>query len=379
MSAKHVRAAAVIGAAALALAGCSGGGGSDGVTLSIALPTTGGSAVLGEPMKHGIEMAVDEINAAGGIDGTPIELTHVDLGADDTDALNAFNRAVSGKPTAVIGFPVSTQGFAVTTQVDRSGIPVIMGGTNPGLAKSSDWVFNMTSSDEITTRAAAEFAAKSLGVRKVALLRESGELGSGASQMLTAAAKDLGFEIVTEQIFQTGDVDLSTQANAIRGAGADMLFTYGQQADYIVVSNALATAGVKLPTFIAGLQPGTYKQLNYDGFATIYNRNQCIPSAAKDGDALAKWSASYKEKYSTDPTEYAAIAYDGVHLVADAIAAAGSTDPADVAAALSALPETEGVCGVHKGSETGALSFGVTIGHYDNGAYVVDKQLSLVP
>ncbi|MET4637288.1 ABC transporter substrate-binding protein [Mycetocola sp. 2940] len=372
-------------AAVLVLAGCSGGGASgdaggdapEELTIAVALPTTGGSAVLGEPMTHGIEMAAKAINEDGGIDGATIKLINEDTGADDKTALNAFNRVTGENPVAVIGFPVSTQGFAVMTQVDRAGIPVVMGGTNSRLAAESDWAFSMTSSDAITSRAAAQFAVESLGVSKVAVLRESGELGTGAFEVLTEAAEEFDFEIVDEEIFQSGDVDLSTQANNLRNSDAEMLFIYGQQADYIVAANALATAGVKLPSFVAGLQPGTYAQLNQEGFETIYNRNQCIPSAATEGD-LADWSAAYEEEFGEAPTEYAAIAYDGMMLLAEAIKEAG-TDPEAIRTALTELPESEGICGAHEGTETGNLSFGVTIGHYEDGTYVPDEQLTVDP
>ncbi|WP_144875910.1 ABC transporter substrate-binding protein [Microbacterium sp. 1.5R] len=378
-----VAALAVTAFTALALTSCSGGdsgggGESEGgeIVIGVALPTTGGSAVLGEPMTHGIEMAADAVNEAGGIDGKTIRIVQEDTGADDETALNAFNRITSENPAAVIGFPVSTQGFAVMTQVDRAGIPVIMGGTNAKLAAGSDWAFNMTAHDGITTRAAAEFAADDLGVKKVAILRESGELGSGASEILNEAADEFDFEIVDEEIFQTGDVDLTTQANNLRSSDAEMLFIYGQQADYIVAANALATAGVKLPSFVAGLQPGTYSQLNYDGFETIYNRNQCVPSAATEGELL-DWSKTYEEVFGAASTEYAAIAYDGANLLFDAIEAAGSTDPEAIQAALTDLPESTGVCGVHHGSPDGELSFSVTLGHYENGAYVTDTSIDV--
>src|SRR5690606_37507491 len=116
-----------------------------------------------------------------------------------------------------------------------------------------------------------------------ALLRESGELGTGASQILHESAEELGFEILDEEIFASGDVDLTTQANNLRASGAEMLFIYGQQADYIVAANALATAGVQLPSFVAGLQPRMFEQQNYGGLETSYNRNQCVPSAATEG------------------------------------------------------------------------------------------------
>lgn len=348
------------------------------ILIGVGLPTTGGSAVLGEPMTHGIEMAVAEINAAGGILGGQITIAQEETGADDAAALNSFNRLVAQNPVAVIGYPISTQGFAIMTQIGRTQIPTILGGTNSGLAAADEWAFGMTSRDSITSTAAVEFAANTLGYTKIGILREAGELGTGASEVVNAAAADLGIEVVEEQIFNTGDVDLSSQANAIAAADIEMLFVYGQQADYIVISNALATAGAGFPTFIAGLQPGTYAELNYDGFGTIYNRNQCIPSAATEGP-LAEWSAAYEAEFGSVPTEYAAIAYDGIKVLAAAIENAASLEPAAVKEALNNLPLMEGICGPHVGTPEGNLSFGVTIGHYEADGYVPDEILEVLP
>ena len=368
-----------VAAMALAVAGCAGTAeaeGPDEILIGVALPTTGGSAVLGEPMTHGIEMAVAEINEAGGIDGAKIKIVQEDLGADDTAALNAFNRITSENPVAVIGFPVSTQGFAVMTQVDRAAIPVIMGGTNSRLAAGSDWAFDMTSTDAITSTAAAQFAAETLKVKKIGLLRESGELGTGASEVLHEAAEKFGFDIAAEEIYQSGDVDLSSHANNLRASDAEMIFVYGQQADFIVAGNALATAGIELPAFLGGVQPGTLEKMNTDAFTSIYNRNQCVPAAATEGP-LAEWAAAYNEEFGTPPTEYAAIAYDGMKLLAQAIDAADSVEASAVRDALAEAEETEGICGIHYGGPDGNLSFGVTIGHYEDGAYVLDQSLSI--
>jgi len=348
------------------------------ILLGVGLPTTGGSAVLGEPMTHGIEMAVQEINEAGGILGGAVTILQEETGADDAAALNSFNRLVSSDVAAVIGYPISTQGFAIMTQIERSQIPTILGGTNSNLAGGGEWAFNMTSRDAITSRAAAEFANSTLGYTKIGLLREAGELGTGASEVITAAAADLGMEIVNEQIFQTGDVDLSSQANSIAASDIDMLFVYGQQADFIVISNALATAGAQFPTFIAGLQPGTYASLNYDGFGRIYNRNQCIPSAATEGP-LFEWSQKYEAEFGAAPTEYAAIAYDGVNVLAQAIENAESLEPEAIRDALTNLPLMQGICGPHVGTPEGNMSFGVTIGHYEESGYVPDEVLEVLP
>jgi branched-chain amino acid transport system substrate-binding protein len=348
------------------------------ILIGVGLPTTGGSAVLGEPMTHGIEMAVEEINAAGGILGGQITISQAETGADDAAALNSYNRLVAETPVAVIGYPISTQGFAIMTQIERSMVPTVLGGTNSKLAASGEWAFSMTSRDGITSRAAAEFVANSLGYTKIGLLREAGELGTGASEVLTEAAADLGMEIVNEQIFQTGDVDLSSQANSLAASDIEMLFVYGQQADYIVASNALATAGAGFPSFIAGLQPGTYASLNLDGFGIIYNRNQCIPSAATEGP-LADWAAAYEAKYEVAPTEYSAIAYDGIMVLAQAIEDAASLEPEAIKDALTNLALMQGICGPHAGTESGNLSFGVTIGHYVDGGYVPDEVLEVLP
>ncbi len=377
-------------AAALTLTACGGGDSDEGsraagsskengdITVGVALPQSGGSAILGGPMLNAIKMAVEELNADGGIDGRRVLLSAEDTGADDNSALNAFNRLVSDDPAAVVGFPVSTQGFAVMTQVDRTRIPVIMSGTNAKLASGSDWAFNWIANDQTTSTAAVEFAAKKLGYDKIALLRESGELGTGAAKTVKAAAEKQGVVVVADEVFQTGEKDLSAQANKLRGGDAQMLFVYGQQADFLVVSNALATAGVKLPTLLAGLQPQTKAQLNNGGFETIYNRGQCVPSAVKDGKTAA-WAGEYAAKFGSPPTEYAAVAYDGMKLLFAALSEAG-TDPEALAKSLAQAPKTEGVCGVHKGGPEGNLSYTVTIGSYGaDGSYMPAEVLDLAP
>lgn len=374
-------AALAAGLAVTTLASCSGGGapeddGDGPITIGLAVPTTGGSAILGEPMAHGVQMAIDAVNDAGGIDGRQLEVVQEDTGADDASALNAFNRIVSNDPAAIIGFPVSTQGLAVATQVERTGVPVVMGGTNSKLAAAGEYIFDMASTDQITSTAAVEYAVEELGYTKIALLRESGELGTGASDIVTAAAEEYGADISTEEIFQTGDVDLAAQANNIRKSDADILFVYGQQTDYPVASNALATAGVELPTFIAGLQPATYEQLNLDPFETLYNRNQCVPSAAEAGTPLADFNADYEAEYGDTPPEYAAIAYDGMNLLIAALKEAG-TDSEALQEALASAEETEGVCGTHRGGPDGNLSFSATIGHYTTEGYTPDSTITV--
>ena len=358
--------------------GSGGGDATDPIKVGVAVPLTGGSAILGTPMRNSIEIAVKQLNDAGGIDGRKIQLSVQDVGGDDTSALNALNRLTSDDPAAVIGFPISTQGYAVMTQVDRNGIPVIMSGTNAQLAAGSDWAFNMISNDATTSTAAVEYAARDLGYKRIALLRESGELGTGAAKVVKAAAQAEGIQVVADEVFQTGEKDLSAQATALARGDAQMIFSYGQQADFIVIGNALAAAGVKLPTLLAGLQSTTYAQLNNAGFAKVYNRGQCVPSGFTEG-APKDFVTAYQAAYSSPPTEYAAVAYDGMNLLISGLKSAG-TDPAALRDALAKAPQTTGVCGVHKGGPDGNLSFGVTIGSYDDaGTYTAAKTLEVVP
>lgn len=377
-TAKFAGVGALLLAGVLAVSGCgadTAAGSSDEVVVGVALPLTGGSAILGEPMSHGIELAVKQINEDGGIDGKKVRIAREDIGPDNESALNAFNRLLNEDPVAVIGFPVSTQGFAIMTQVDRAGIPVIMGGTNSKLAAGSKLAFNMTTHDGVATAAAVEYAAKKLGVTKIALLRESGELGTGGSEVVHASAKKNGIDVVAEEIFQSGDVDLATQATNLRNSDAQMLFIFGQQADFITASNALATAGVDMRVFASGLQPKTYQDMTLGSLGTVYVRNQCVPTAAKSGP-LADWTKVYTDEFGTAPSEYAAIAYDGFELLKTAIKGSDG-DPAKVADALANLPDTKGICGVHRGGPDGNLSFGVTLGHYEGDNYVVDYETSV--
>ena len=105
------------------------------------------------------------------------------------------------------------------------GIPVIMSGTNAQLAAGSDWAFNMISNDATTSTAAVEYAARDLGYKRIALLRESGELGTGAAKVVKAAAQAEGIQVVADEVFQTGEKDLSAQATALARGDAQRIFS----------------------------------------------------------------------------------------------------------------------------------------------------------
>jgi branched-chain amino acid transport system substrate-binding protein len=112
------------------------------IPFGLTTPLTGNLALLGVQARNGAEFAVDEINASGGIAGKKLVLTSEDTGASSTDALNAMNRIIEGKPLAIFGSMISPHVFAQTEVVTKSETPFVVGATNAKVtSQGSKWLF----------------------------------------------------------------------------------------------------------------------------------------------------------------------------------------------------------------------------------------------
>ena len=121
------------------------------VKIGIVAPTTGQFALLGQPVRYGIELAIADLDAKGGISGAKIDTSVQDSGASNTTATSATQAALAQKPVAVLGYPLSTQAFAVMDLVKTAKIPTFVSGTNRDLTRQGiPWVFNMYTNDDVS-------------------------------------------------------------------------------------------------------------------------------------------------------------------------------------------------------------------------------------
>src|ERR1700750_3415644 len=158
------------------------------IPFGLTTALTGNLALLGTQARNGVEFAVDEINANGGIAGKKLVLTTEDTGASSTDALNAMNRILEGKPLIVFGSMISPHVFAQTELVSKSETPFLVGATNAKVtSQGSKWLFRTHVHDGKLATLIPEYLVKTLKMTKPGIMAVADDYGLGASKGIQAA------------------------------------------------------------------------------------------------------------------------------------------------------------------------------------------------
>ena len=172
------------------------------IKIGQVVPLSGGSAAVnGRFMKQGAELAVEMINAGGGINGRPLALVHADDQSTNPGAVAALQKLLEGKEIPMILGPIfSAQVQAMLPTINEAKIPVAIGGTNYGLTHSgSQWVFRFRPHDGMSAKVIAKFMVEELKLKKVGIVHGSDAFGNGGRDMLVPAVKALGGEVVFVQ------------------------------------------------------------------------------------------------------------------------------------------------------------------------------------
>lgn len=368
------------------LAGCGSTGGAaesadssdtaadgDSIPVGVISPNTGNLATYGESVLNGINLAVEEINAAGGVLGKNISIISYDDKADSTEGANAFNRLVGDGACAIIGSVTSGVTASLAPLADESQIVLLTPtSTADTITESDNYVFRACFKDSYQGKMAAKFAAEKLGVKKVAVLYASGDAYSaGVRESFDAACSELGLEIVAEESSSsTDDTEFSSQLTNIAASEAEFLFApyYYNAAGPYIIPQARA-AGFEGVIMGADGYDGTTESMLDD--KTLYNNCYYTNHYSPDdtSDVVQTFVTAYNDKYGAKPNALAALAYDSTYMIKDAIEKAGSTDRAEIRDAMSGM-SFEGVTGKFILDETGTPEKSVAVIEFKDGEAV---------
>ncbi|MGM9972818.1 MAG: ABC transporter substrate-binding protein [Clostridiaceae bacterium] len=319
------------------LAGCASGdsknnddnskGSSDTFLIGGIGPVTGDAAIYGQAVKNGAEIAIEEINANGGVNGYKLELNFQDDENDAEKSINAYNTLKDQGMDVLLGTVTSTPCIAVG---DKSAEDNIFQLTPSGSAVEcvqNDNVFRVCFSDPNQGIGAAQYIGEHKVATKVAVIYDNSSVySSGIYEKFAAEAKNQNIEIVSAEAFTSeSNKDFSVQLQKAKDAGAELVFLpiYYSEASLILTQ---AAAMDYSPIFFGcdGLD-GILTVKNFD--TTLAEGTMLLtPFAADAGDDLTKnFVASYKEKFNEVPNQFAADAYDGVYIIAAALEKAEST------------------------------------------------------
>jgi branched-chain amino acid transport system substrate-binding protein len=336
-------------------------------TIPFGLTTalTGNLALLGTQARNGVEFAVDEINAAGGISGKKVALTTEDTGASSTDALNAMNRVVEGKPLIIFGSMISPHVFAQTESVTKSETPFLVGATNAKVtAQGSKWLFRTHVHDGQLADLIPQYLVKTLGKTKPGIMAVADDYGLGASKGIQAALAKLGVSPGAVTSYAPSDKDMSAQLLEIKDKGADSLILFGRPADVALVMKQMGELGIKLTTIgnssmVAQTTLNNLSAADADGSLAI---GGMIPQTSTEQKIL-DWAKRVQDKYKVPADNFTVSYYDTVYMLKSIIEKVGC-DKAAIRDALAATKDWKGLLISYQADAPGDLAH--TLGIYRN-------------
>jgi branched-chain amino acid transport system substrate-binding protein len=342
------RAALACGALALAC----------GVALGAVAPTadpikighygsmTGSEATFGQSTDRGIRLAIEEINAKGGVNGRQLELITYDTKGDSGEAGKAVTRLISSdKVTAVLGEVASSLSLAGGAVCQQYGIPMISpSSTNPRVTVGRDFVFRVCFTDDFQAFALAKFVKENLKLNKVAILYDQKQAYSkGLRDEFTKAFNKMSGKIVIDQAYSGGDQDFSAQLSAIAGAGAEILLVPGYYTDGAAIAIQARKKGIKIPMLGGdGWDSEQLGKIAGDAIVGSYYSNHSAPDQPDMKDFVEK----YRKKYDGQmPDALGGLGYDAANLLAHSMTKAKSLEGKDIRDAIAATTNFPGVTG----------------------------------
>ncbi len=313
--------------------GCNSGGG-DEIVIGTIQPISGVISTYGIQTRNAIEMAIKEINDAGGLLGKQVRLVVADDEANPEKTVTAFTRQVTqDKIVAQIGALTSKCSLAITEEAQKRKIIMISpSSTNDAVTSAGNFIFRACYNDSFQGQVVAKFAKDDLGAMKAAILFDNtNDYSKGLRDNFAAKFADLGGTIVAEESYATDDKDFSAQITKIKAAGPDVLFLPDYYSTVSLIAKQVRNQGMEIPMLGAD---GWDEIANNAGDEVIgcYYSNHYSPDA--DDAEVKAFVEKYKAAYGETPNALAALGYDAMYIVADAIKKAGSVDPDKIQAAM---------------------------------------------
>jgi branched-chain amino acid transport system substrate-binding protein len=287
--------------------------------VGVILPLTGQIASIAESMKNGMELAVEEINAAGGIGGRKVELVYADSKLDATEGVKVTRKLieVDGVPV-IIGGVASTITLAAVPVAEQSKVVMLSAAsTNPKLSGKSQYFFRIVASDAKQGAVGAEFAYDRFGARRAAIIYENNDYGIGLREVFEQRFKELGGEVVAVESYESGASDFSTQISKVKAANPDFLYLpgYYKENALIVKTAKQNNLSVNMITSEAFENKDIF-ELAPDAVEGVYFTK---PAPDMSTDNWQRFREAFKAKYNSEPTSYSDYAYDAVYIVTEAI------------------------------------------------------------
>jgi branched-chain amino acid transport system substrate-binding protein len=337
---------------AFALVSCGGEGGGDGAaTDEIVIgeygSLTGSAATFGISTKNGIDMAIEEVNAAGGVLGRQVRVIVEDDQGRPEEALTVVTKLItSDRVVAVLGEVASSRTMAAAPVAQQNSIPMITpSSTNPQVTQFGDYIFRVCFIDPFQGYAMAKFASGSLGLTRVAILRDiRNDYSVGLADVFIEEFGKMGGTIVGDESYSEGDTDFNAQLTALKSTNPQAIFVPGYYTEVGLIARQARSQGITVPLLGGdGWDSSSLVEIGGEALEGSYFTNHNSPDDPRP--EFAQFVANYQAKYGTRPDALAGLAYDAAKVLFAAMERAGTTDGPALRDAIAQTSNHQGVSG----------------------------------
>ena len=315
------------------------------IRVGVFLPLTGAKAAFGDATLRGAKLAVEQLNAAGGVLERPLLLVVKDSRSDAEGAVAAVRELAAEKAVALIGEVTSVSSLAAAPVAVELGLPMISpGATHPDVTKAGPWVFRIGYVDPFPAVVMSKFAT-SIGATRAAVMYDpSNPYSLVLEENFVANFTAAQGTIVARESYAAAQPDFTPQLEAVKKSAPEVIFLPGYFAEAAKIIKQARAMGLDMP-FLGtdGWESDEFLQAGGKDVANTYFASHF--SAEEKSERTVKFVADYEKLYGRAPIALGALGYDAVNFVADALRRAGGTEAIALRDALAATKDFPGVTG----------------------------------
>ena len=325
---------------------------SNTIRIGLNYELSGAAATYGQSSVEGIELAIEEINKAGGLNGKKIQTIKYDNKSEEAEATTLSTRLMTqDKVLAVLG-PATSGAFKATIPVsEQNKIPVLSGSATADDVTVDkrgvkEYAFRICFMDSAQGKAMARYATENLGKQKAVIIRDSSnDYAKGLAESFAKTFKGAGGTIVKQEAYVKGDTDFNAILTSVRNQDFDVIFIPGYYDEAGLIIKQARAQGIDVPILGAdGFDSPKLAELaGADALSNVYFSNHY--SSLDDNPTVQEFLRAFQAKYKKEPDAFNALGYDLAKLTEQAIGHAEKQDGESIKSALAETKNFEGVTG----------------------------------
>lgn len=318
--------------------------GTEGVIkIGLVAPISGSMAMVGDTNKKGVELAIKQINEAGGINGKELKLFIEDDQGDPKTAVSAANKLVSSNSVVgIIGTTNSSCTLAMMDVTERNKIPTITPNSS-GIAitdPSYNYIARLQASDTQMARAITEYAIKDAGYTKIAVMFQNDDFGGGGKEVAVAVLKENGIEPLAVEAFEPSATDMNAQLTKIKALDPEAIIMWTMYTPAAAIAKQVQQLGMDVDLMGGGgLTNAKLYELGQDAAVGILNTQTFFPDKSLASEAAGAFIDAYTNAYGIAPDSNAAMAYDSMIVMAEGLKASPDCNPDEIMAGIKSVKD----------------------------------------